>query len=122
MSDLLLPLPHDTCDSIFQSCCGKHICRGCIHAMDEEAYGRGKFESLCAFCRTPAFTLKKDETDCIKKMAESGNAIANYNIGMYYKEGLFGFPLDLTKTTEFLLKAGEGNLDVLWHITTWAMH
>ena len=83
--------------------------------MDEEAYGRGKFESLCAFCRTPAFTLKKDETDCIKKMAESGNAIANYNIGMYYKEGLFGFSLDLTKTNEFLLKAGELGCAVAYH-------
>ena len=45
-----LPLPLDLGQTTFQSCCGKVICNGCIHAMREEARGRGKIE-LCAFCR-----------------------------------------------------------------------
>src|SRR6056300_1646230 len=44
----LLPLPLDVGQTTFKSCCGKTICNGCIHAMREEARGRGKV-NLCAF-------------------------------------------------------------------------
>jgi len=47
-----LPLPYGSNVYTFKSCCGKLICCGCIHAMDEEACGRGKIE-FCAFCREP---------------------------------------------------------------------
>ena len=102
----LLPLPMDIAQSIFKACCGKTICNGCIYAMIEESNGRGKAD-LCAFCRVPPASSDEDETERIRKMAESGNAIAIYNIGSYYKEGLYGFPLDLIKANEFFLKAGE---------------
>ena len=74
--------------------------------MDEEAYGRGEI-SICAFCREPIATTDEGETERIKKMAESGNAMAIYNIGMYYYEGSFGFPQDYEKVNEMWLKAGE---------------
>ena len=100
-----LPLPRDIHQSSFKSCCGKVICNGCIYAMNE-ARGRGKI-NLCAFCRTPMATSDADETKRIKEIAESGNAIAIYNIGMYYHKGQFGFPQDMSKANKLYLKAGE---------------
>src|SRR5210317_811966 len=35
----LQPLPLESSESTFQSCCGKIICNGCILAMGEEALG-----------------------------------------------------------------------------------
>ena len=63
--------------------------------------------NACAFCRTPASTSDEEETERVKKMAESGNATAIYNIGIYYKEGLYGFPQDMAKANELYLRAGE---------------
>ena len=101
------PLPLDACHSIFKSCCGKLICNGCIYAMVEESHKSEKDNKLCAFCRTPSATSNEEENERIKKLAESGNAIANYHIGAFYYEGVFGFPLDLTKANELWLRAGE---------------
>ena len=75
--------------------------------MREEARQRGGESGLCAFCRTPAATSDEEENERIKKMAESGNAEAIYNIGNYHFEGAFGFPLDLAKANELYLRAGE---------------
>ena len=52
-------------------------------------------------------TSDADETKRIKEIAESGNAIAIYNIGMYYHKGQFGFPQDMSKANKLYLKAGE---------------
>ena len=49
--------------------------------MTKEARQRGGESGLCAFCRTPAATSDEEENERIKKMAESGNAEAIYNIG-----------------------------------------
>ena len=92
--------------TIFKSCCGKLICNGCIHAMAEEACGRGKID-LCAFCRTPAPKSVEEDTKRIEKMAEADNACAIYQLGMYYSMGDHGMPQDWSKANEFWLKAGK---------------
>ena len=102
-----LPLPFHARQTTFESCCGKVICSGCTVAMAEEARGRGGEIGLCAFCRTPSPTTGEEESERMKKMAESGIAMAIYNIGVFYNDGLYGFPVDFTKANEFFLKAGE---------------
>src|SRR5210317_710643 len=72
----LLPLPIDGIQTIFKSCCGKIICRGCIYAMDE-ARGRGKI-GLCAFCRVPNPNSDEEIIKRIKKLIEADNANAFY--------------------------------------------
>ena len=64
-----LTLPLDIDQTGFKSCCGKSICCGCIHAMREEAHGRGKDE-LCAFCRKPTPTSDEENIERIKKLME----------------------------------------------------
>ena len=55
-----IPVPLNAGERTFQSCCGKLICNGCIFAMDEEAYGRGKV-GLCPFCREPASSSNEED-------------------------------------------------------------
>ena len=54
-----LPLPLNTGESVFQSCCGKLICIGCIVAMMKETRGRGKKKDLCAFAGNQVPVQKK---------------------------------------------------------------
>ena len=96
-----LTLPLDEDSNIFQTCCGKIICRGCIHAMSGNKGGH------CPFCRVPTAKSIEERNERMKKMAESGNAIANYNVGIYYYEGSCGFPQDNEKAIELWLRAGE---------------
>ena len=53
----MLPLPHDE-QTIFESCCGKDICKGCVYAMFETG---GKNMKLCPFCKTPHPTTHEEE-------------------------------------------------------------
>ena len=100
-----LPLPLDASESLFKSCCGKTICNGCIHAMIDEARGRGEI-SLCAFCRTQMATSNEEEIKCIKKLMEADNAHAFNNLAGHYFRGDRGMSQDWSKANELLLKAG----------------
>ena len=86
-----LPLPLDTRQFAFKSCCGKLICNGCIYAMKKEARGRGKI-GLCAFCREPNPRSDEDDIKRIKKLMEADNAKAFYALAGYYRRGVRGMP------------------------------
>ena len=104
----LLPLTFDTNYATFKSCCGKIICNGCIYAMVEEAYGRGKVElcdHLCAFCREPK-PSDREEIQQLKKLMERDNAMAFYAFAGHCARGE-RVPQDLEKANELYLKAGE---------------
>ena len=101
------PLPLFGKQAAFHSCCGKIICVGCMYAMKEESRGRGKIESLCAFCRTPAPSPDEEIIKQIKKLMEAGNADAFYNLAGYYAGGIKGMPRDFAKANELYLRAGE---------------
>ena len=100
-----LPLPLDPVQTNFQSCCGKNICMGCIHAMFEEASRRGK-KGLCAFCRVPTLT-SEEAVKQIKKLMEADNADAFYNLAGFYQDGNMGMQQDYEKANELWLKAGD---------------
>ena len=101
-----LPLPLDTSESVFQACCGKNICLGCIYAMRVEARGRGKV-NLCAFCRTPATTSEGEEVKRMKKLVEADHAFASNNLAGCYARGDHGMPQDFAKANELWLRAGK---------------
>jgi len=98
----LLPIPLDASQSIFYSCCGKVICNGCIYAME---MSEGK--DLCAFCRSPETTSIDEQIGRIKKLMDRGNAGAHYMKAGDYAQGIMGMPVDLEKSNQLLLKAGE---------------
>ena len=100
-----LPLPVDTGQITFNSCCGKDFCNGCRYAIMEGAHGRGKIR-LCAFCRGPQ-PSSNAEVKGLKKLMECGNALAFNHLAGYYARGLMGMPQDYEKANELYLKAGE---------------
>ena len=102
-----LPLPLDASKSVFKTCCGKLICKGCIFAMREEAHGRGGEVGLCAFCREPCSSSDEEDIRRMKKLMESDNADAFLNFAGCYARGVSGMPQDWSKANELLLKAGE---------------
>ena len=101
-----LPLPLDTRETTFNSCCGKLICNGCIERMTEEAVGRGKID-LCPFCRELDCTSEEEQVKRIKELMQVDNAFAFYVLGGYYVRGIRGMPQDFAKASELFLKAGE---------------
>ena len=102
----LLPMPLDSRQSKFYSCCGKQICNGCIYAMDVEALGRGKI-GLCAFCRTPPSTSDEETVKRIKKLMDANNAHSFNQMAGLYRRGDMVMPQDYEKANELYLKAGE---------------
>ena len=100
------PLPHDTSQATFKSCCGKLICNGCVYAMTKEAFGRGKID-LCAFCREPPSKSDEEEVKRIKKLLKTDNAYAFNNLAGHYDRGIMGMPQDFEKANELWIKAGQ---------------
>jgi len=98
----MLPLPVDRSQTVFHSCCGKNICRGCIYAMK---MSEGK--DLCAFCRTPPPSLDEEQIKRLKKLMEKGNGDAFAMFAGYYEQGICGMPQDYEKAHKLLLKSGE---------------
>ena len=105
---LLLPLGAG--QTQFKSCCGKLICYGCIYGMAEEEIRRGKKKEevgMCAFCRTLRASSDEEEVKRLQNLMEKGNAMAYYQFGNYYSQGIYGMPQDWAKANELWLKAGE---------------
>jgi len=96
-----LILPHFT-QTVFQSCCGKIICNGCILAMEDS---EGK--DLCAFCRTPPASTDEETIKRVKNLMDKGVGGAFFLLAGYYARGMCGIPQDFQKANELFLKAGE---------------
>ena len=98
-----LPLPSLNTGSKYNTCCGKHICSGCIFAVQLRDKGVG----LCPFCRTPTPDSEKEMIKRLKKRVEGGDATAMYILGSCYSEGSRGLPQDHDKAMELWHRAGE---------------
>jgi len=93
--------------SRYQSCCGKTICSGCIHAPLYDHQGNEVDNKKCPFCRTPHPKTDEEIMEREKKRVEAGDPIAIYNQGNHYQDGTYGYPQDLTKALEYWHRAGE---------------
>ena len=97
---LLLPSLHTGWK--YRGCCGKMICSGCIHAVAIRDGGVG----LCPFCRTPTPTTE-EVVEQYKKRLKVDDAVAIYDMGGCYSEGLYGLPQDYNKALELWHKAAD---------------
>ena len=98
----MLPLPLNTGQSVFESCCGKTVCRSCVIAIIES---EGK--DLCAFCRTPYATTNDEYIKRARKLMDKGDAEAFSLLAGLYHRGEMGLPQDHQKAFELILRAGE---------------
>ena len=118
----MLPVPSMDTGEKYNSCCGKKICSGCVHAVMIEAVSKGKMKEeeiancaggvgLCPFCRTPTSDSEEDIRR-LKKRVEVDDAKATYNLGCYYHPEDHQtysklIPLDMDKALELWHRAGE---------------
>ena len=107
----MLPLPLEPGQTNFQTCCGKLICCGCIHAQRKEDVKNGKYgkyiQGACPFCREPEPTT--DEMIVMRLKNGMKKNIPGFFtcFARFYVEGDKGFPRDLVKGRALLLKAVE---------------
>ena len=97
-----LTLPIMSTGSKYQTCCGKIICSGCIHAvqtMDSDA--------KCPFCRVPLPTSDEEMIERYKKRIKMDDAVAMYCLGCCYNEGKRGLPQNYAKALEIWHRAAE---------------
>ena len=90
-------------DHVYQSCCGKVICIGCIRAVERMK----EDTNLCPHCRTPASASDKEENERIQKRIEGGDAEAIFNLGARYHLGTHGYPQDIVKALDHYQRAAD---------------
>jgi len=102
-------LPSLDLGSVYMACCGKMICRGCVHSFQWRAIkaGRMKEDDVCPFCRTPAPTSNKEMIGRYNKRAELNDTTAIYCLGSFYAHGQRGLPQNYAKAIKLWHRAGE---------------
>ena len=86
----------------YQTCCGKVICSGCIHAGAMVGA-----DQLCPFCRTPATTSDDEMIERMKKLTEVDDAQAIHELGRFHSEGRYGLQHDMDRALELWHRAGK---------------
>ena len=108
----LLRLPSLHTGYRYQSCCGKTICSGCIHAGATTGH-----DKLCPFCRAPAPTSDEENNKRVKKRIDLGDAQAMNVLGLNYNQGLHGLTQNHDKSLELWHRAAErGNAEAYHNI------
>ena len=102
-----LRLPTLGTGSKYQSCCGKVICSGCIHAPLYDDQGNKVDNKKCPFCRIPTPTSKEEGIERLKKRIETGDRIAMYGLGVCHFRGEGGLAQDYAKAFKLFHRAGE---------------
>jgi len=100
-----LRLPIDLEQSMYQSCCGKMLCYGCVHAHVVAAAITERFK--CVFCRTKATSSHEEDIERIKKRVEANDALAMVNLGTYYQLGMMGLRQDNAKALELFHESAK---------------
>ena len=101
---LRLPIELNQC--LYQSCCGKMRCLGCVYAhvtaeADTERYKK------CVFCRTEPSSSDEVEIERVKKRLVTNDAWAIYNLGDYYQFGMMSLRQDNAKALEHYHKSAK---------------
>jgi len=103
-----LCLPSIVSGRTYYACCGKMICRGCVYAPVYDNQGNEVDNKKCPFCRTPHHTSNEEMVKRMKKRMQAHDPIAIYNIGVYYRDGDYGYQQDYTKALELFHRAADG--------------
>jgi len=96
-----LRIPTFVSGYLYYACCGKVICTGCTYAPVYDNQGNIVAEKKCPFCRTSYPTSIKRTI----KRVEAEDPFAIFNIGVCYRDGLYGYQQDYTKALELWHRA-----------------
>jgi hypothetical protein len=100
-----LRLPIEENQIIYQSCCGKMLCCGCVYA--HEAAAADTVKEKCVFCRSEASSSHEEHIERMKKRVEADDAEAMFNLGANYQLGMIGLRQDHAKALELYHKSAK---------------
>jgi len=109
---LQIPFASGLCQvyTMYQPCCGKTLCEGCIDAAEEEVK-KGNMKPWCAMCRKPNPLSKEELMRRLQHRMKLNDSPAFNWLGGVYEDGSTTFPKDIKKAVELLMKAAElGNI------------
>jgi TPR repeat protein len=87
----------------YYSCCGKTICRGCIHSFNTSGY-----IDNCPYCNSDRSTKTNEETfQEMMKRVEVNDAASINVLASFYHHGQLGLQQDRTKAMRLMTKAAE---------------
>lgn len=102
----MIRLPILESGSVYMSCCGKVLCKGCIYAPVYDDKGN-RLADTCPFCRTPGPFSDEEMIEMNDKRIKLNDANAIYTRGCLYANGSEGFPQDMDKALELWHRAAE---------------
>jgi len=91
----------------YQSCCGKIICSGCIHAPRYDHQGNEVDNEICPFCRSPPATSLEECIERVNIRVKANDPQAMYSQGSWFQRGIYEFPQDYTTAYELWHRSGE---------------
>ena len=103
----LLRIPTLVTGYKYQTCCGKVICSGCIHAPVFDHQGNEVDNEKCPFCRSATPFSDEEVVERTMKRVDLEDPIAINNLGFYYRDGMKGFPQDFDKSLELFHRAAD---------------
>jgi TPR repeat protein len=98
---------------IHYPCCGKNICRGCVHSLRKSGN-----DDKCPFCNTNR-SNKTDEEKVgeLMKRVEANDAASICLLANFYQHGSNGFQQDHAKAMELYARAAElGSIKANCHL------
>jgi TPR repeat protein len=111
---LRMPIEGNQC--MYQSCCGKMLCGGCVHAYSVATADTHRLK--CIFCRTEGSTSNEVQVERMKKRVEADDAQAMFNLGGFYQYGIIGLRQDHAKALELFHKSARlGNHQAHLHLS-----
>eukprot|EP00979_Chaetoceros_neogracilis_P001702 scaffold305_cov267-Chaetoceros_neogracile.AAC.19 len=108
---LRLPIDLDQC--LYEPCCGKSLCRGCVHVHSVTASATDK--NKCVFCRTEASSSDEEHIERMKKRVEANDARSMFHLGSYYRHGGVGLRQDHAKALELYRKSAKLGYHIAHH-------
>lgn len=93
---------------VYQPCCGKSLCYGCMMAADLEVQKGNANMRCCPFCRTSSvMTSALDFIDRCEKRMALDDPHAYQMVGGAYFQGTYGLSRDKKKAFELFSKAAN---------------
>jgi TPR repeat protein len=86
----------------YYPCCGKSICRGCIHSFRESGN-----DHKCPFCNSDRFKTEEEDNEDLMKRMESNDAGAICQLGNDFFRGLNGVEQDQTRAIKLYVRAAN---------------
>ncbi len=107
-----IPLPLDDDKSSINSCCCKHICKGCSYANTLREREQG-LEERCPYCREPVPKSQEEANQNIMKRVKVNDPVAMFKMGVKCEE-----EGDFEGAIQYWIKAAElGDIEAHYNLS-----